>query len=681
MKKLSILFALLLCLCLCLFVACGDGEGDDTDTTEATVKITFDTAGGDALSSQTVSKGESITPPTPTRKGYSFDGWFVGDTPWDGKTINADTKVTAKWTLLTFEITYIVNGGENNALNVPVYTVEDGFALGEPTVFGEYNEFFGWILVLENEEKPIETIEKGTTGTLTLKADIRYQPFTFELKDDGTYAVTGVRDPEMTEGAIPERYKGKAVTSIAPQAFYENLNVTSIYIPDSITRIEDEAFSYSVSLTSVRMSSNIEYVGTAFEFCPELTFNEYDNAFYLGNEENPYAVLFQAKSIEITSCQIHEDTRVLRSLSFGSCYNLNEITIPASVISMGDFTFTTCMSLKKVTFEGDAITSIGDFAFSDCRELSSITLPSKLTHIGNRAFYGAGLYGITLPNTVKVLDEYSFANCTNLSSIKLSNSLEWVGDYSFANCSKKVNVTRKNGLAYLGSEENPYLLLLDLSNVAEPVENPFVIDENTKFIHTWAFMNAGATTVTIPDSVIFIGTEAFKGCGALSSVVIGEGVEYIGDSAFKDCDDLKSVKFTGAVKFMGYYVFENCNYIETVDFGDKMEYIGNAAFMGCWFIQEITIPDSVTYIGQKAFLSCVDLKKVTLGKGITEIQRDTFQNCYDLKEIVFSENIKIIGEASFSACSSLESVTLNDGVEEIHPLAFASCPALKTIKV
>ena len=158
MKKLSILLALLLCLCLCLFVACGDSEGDGSNgggnsnggTQEVTVTVTFDTAGGDSLSAQTVTKGESITPPTPTRKGYSFDGWFVGDTPWDGKTINADTKVTAKWTVLTFEITYIVEGGENNALNVPVYTVEDGFALGEPVVFGEYYDFFGWILILEN---------------------------------------------------------------------------------------------------------------------------------------------------------------------------------------------------------------------------------------------------------------------------------------------------------------------------------------------------------------------------------------------------------------------------------------------------------------------------------------------------------------------------------------------------
>ncbi len=67
------------------------------------------------------------------------------------------------------------------------------------------------------------------------------------------------------------------------------------------------------------------------------------------------------------------------------CYSLTSITIPNSVTSIGDGTFTYC-SLNSVTIP-NSVTSIGSRAFDRCESLTSITIPNSVTSIGYGAFY------------------------------------------------------------------------------------------------------------------------------------------------------------------------------------------------------------------------------------------------------------------------------------------------------
>lgn len=689
MKKLSILLVIIAVLSALILVSCG-GEGtpsgnsgdNNGESKVEKVTITFDTDGGDALSSQTINKGDTITLPTPTKKGYSFDGWYVGDTQWDGKTVSADTKVTAKWTLLEFEINYIVENGENNEINVSIYTVEDGFVLGEPTVFGKYYEFFGWILVLENEEKPIEKIEKGTVGTLTLKADIKYQPFELALKADDTYEVVGLRDHSMTEGEIPAYYNGKAVTSIKEQAFYENTKMVKIAFPDTLKTVGYEAFAGCTGLTSVRMSAGIEDIATmAFLGCSALEYNVYENISYLGNENNPYVALIMTNDPTATSCVIHESTRLIANEAF-TASALTSVSIPQSVKYLCFAAFGDCYSLASVTFEGEGLVSIGNHAFLMCFAISEINLPNSLKTIGDGAFSFTGIRTLVLPNTVTYLGEEAFMGCSSLATITLSDSLEMMGENVFNGISKNVKLTKKNAVGYLSSPSNPYMMAYSKVNATTTeAPTPFVIEEGTKFIHSRAFTNCDVRELVLPNSVVFIGELAYSGCGNLTSVVLGTGVLHIGSSAFKDCDDLHYFTIQSAVNSMGGWIFQNSIYLYEINLGDKIETIGAQMLMGSIYISEITIPNSVTSIGQGAFLSCTALKKVVIGDGVTAIPQDAFQNCYQLSEVVMGKNVKVIGEAAFSACSSLEAIVLNSAVEEIHTKAFANCPALQVIKM
>jgi len=104
---------------------------------------------------------------------------------------------------------------------------------------------------------------------------------------------------------------------------------------------------------------------------------------------------------------------------------LISITIPASVIDIGDYAFSDCSSLTKVTFTtppsaSPALTTIGVSAFSNCKGLTNTSLtnptfkiPGSVKEIGDSAFYGCkGFTVITIPSSVTRIDSEAFYACS-----------------------------------------------------------------------------------------------------------------------------------------------------------------------------------------------------------------------------------------------------------------------------
>ena len=168
----------------------------------------------------------------------------------------------------------------------------------------------------------------------------------YTLSYDGTYSVTGIGTCTDSDIIIPETYEGKSVTSIRSYAFSGCSSLTSITIPDSVTSIGDYAFENCTSLTSVTIPDSVTSIGDdAFDGCNNLAYNEYDNCYYLGNDENPYLVLIKARDTSVTSCTINENTKIILDDAFYYCTSLTSITIPDSVTSIGSYAFWGCDSL------------------------------------------------------------------------------------------------------------------------------------------------------------------------------------------------------------------------------------------------------------------------------------------------------------------------------------------------
>ena len=139
-----------------------------------------------------VHRGEEYTLATPTRNGYDFDGWYTS-TMYSGNPVEMVTYYTAitvyyaKWSLVTYTITFETNGGDA-VLGTLQYTVEDTVSLpsaGEK----QYATFIGWCKKQDLSDSPITALTKGTYGNLTLYAKWRGMDVSVNLDaGEGTIA-------------------------------------------------------------------------------------------------------------------------------------------------------------------------------------------------------------------------------------------------------------------------------------------------------------------------------------------------------------------------------------------------------------------------------------------------------------------------------------------------------------
>jgi len=435
-----------------------------------------------------------------------------------------------------------------------------------------------------------------------------------KIKDYAFYYCTS-----LTSVTIPD-----SVTSIGYAAFYGCKSLTNVTIPDSITIIENGAFSSCTSLTSVIIPNSVTSIGDgAFYRCSSLEYNEYDNAYYLGNENNPYLVLIKAKDTSITSCIIHENTKFIHSYAFDNCYSLTSATIGNSVTSTGVYAFAQCTSLTSIIIP-DSFTSIGERTFQECKSLTSITIPDSVTSIGENAFLyctslkevhisdianwcnisfgnssanplnnGASLYlngelvtNLVIPNTVTEIKDYAFYNCDSLTNVTIPNSVASIGASAFSDCDslKSVNylgtIEDWCNISFGGSLANPLNNGASLYLNGEHVTD-LVIPNTVTEIKYCAFAGGNFTNVTIPDSITIIENGAFSSCTSLTSVTIPNSVASIGGFAFSSCTSLTSVTIPDSVTSIGSYAFRGCNsltiYCEATEKPSDWDYYWNSS--------------------------------------------------------------------------------------------------------
>ena len=172
------------------------------------------------------------------------------------------------------------------------------------------------------------------------------------------------------------------------------------------------------------------------------------------------------------------------------------------------------------------LASIGDFTFSNCSKLTSIIIPKSVTSIGQYAFRGcSSLTSLNIPNSVTKINSCAFQKCSGLSSITIPNSVTSIGSTAFSGCNglKKViinDIAAWCNIKFGTSEANPLHYAHHLYSDENTEIKDLVIPNSVTRIGVAAFDNcSGLTSVTIPNSVTSIEQNAFSGCSNLTSVV------------------------------------------------------------------------------------------------------------------------------------------------------------------
>ena len=180
------------------------------------------------------------------------------------------------------------------------------------------------------------------------------------------------------------------------------------------------------------------------------------------------------------------------------------------------------------------------------------------------------------------------------------------------------------------------------------------------------------TKLFIKEGVEVIADSAFEGGyndGFSWSVTIGNSVIAIGSSAFKNCPDLTKVVLSDNLCYIGSNAFEGCGALLHVQTNEQKSPM-----------RSVLIPRSVKYLEEGAFTSCIQITSFVLPDGLTNIKDRLFFNCKSLIELTLPSSVVRIGEETFKQ-SGIERITVPSSVIEIDDEAFAFCDCLKELRL
>ena len=347
----------------------------------------------------------------------------------------------------------------------------------------------------------------------------------------------------FSPGYLKEVTAGSANGKLVDSAFvfpYSNPPITTITILEGVTSIGDYVFNQS-TITTLSLPSTLTSIGVQdFDPLTSLTFNDSNDGYYLGNENNPYLYLIKVSSGKLTSFVMEEGCKFmaektfdgktyltsvtlsdgLTSISdyaFNKCTNLQSVTLPANLVSIGKAAFYDC-KLQSIVIP-DSVTTIGDYAFYLCSSASKITMSKNVVTIGEHAFYGCSkAHAITLPETLTSIGDYAFYGMTFNSAVVLPDSLLVLGRSAFGLDSKAGFKTQTSGNAtiyYLSSPTVEYFALIGIQNTIYTIS----VKDECRLIARNAFSNCDSVTrIDIPTSVIFVGSNAFPNTWTLKNI-------------------------------------------------------------------------------------------------------------------------------------------------------------------
>ena len=257
---------------------------------------------------------------------------------------------------------------------------------------------------------------------------------------------------------------------------------------------------------------------------------------------------------------------------------------------------------------------------------------------------------------------------------------------AFHRCKKITSITIPDSVISIGSRT-----LYGIFYGCSELESICVENGNTKYhssenclIETESkTLIAGCKNSVIPNdgSVISIGISAFAGCSGLTGITMPDSIMSIEISAFYECSGLTGITIPDSVTSIGDYAFRECSSLTSVTIPDSVTNIGNDAFNGCNSLKNVDIPDGVTIIEERVFYGCSSLSEIKISERVTSIGERAFNGCSRLTSVTIPNSVENIGKYAFSGCSSLSEIKIPERVTSIGESAFNGCSGLTSITI
>ncbi len=613
------------------------------------------------------------------------------------------------------------NGGLTGTLNIPASVTSIGDSAFSNTGYTKITTAADNLLAsigasAFSNMKALNEVQFGVTAT----------PLTF-----GASVFTG--DTALTSFEFPQNVKEIGASLLA------NLTgITSITFADGMSQLEkvgESAFSKtsisSITFPESSAANGIELGATLFKFCTEFTEMNLSASIMALNgvlggcasietinidEENPYLIadeklpiIYQKDangekdSIIMIYGELSGDSKRFQIASgnaigdraFANQPQLEYVYIPATVKSIGEYAFQNCVNLKEVEFEaGSTLQSIGTGAFQNCYKLEKINLEvaTRLATLGD----GKGSYSSNYLLNGDTAYTYSATGIFSGAGRNSDNPL-------------KITFPKTAQLKKLGA----YMFMMsgateiDMSGLTGVEEIPAGGGAGGTLSYLYGFFsqNPNLTSIKLPNSIIYIGKNAFVDCTALEEV---------------DLTNLTNLKYLDASKKTSMpssassatFIFARCTALTTVKFPTNLELLGARCFEGSTNLKTITGLDNVTMVGTYAFCGtglesfdfatqlpkldvskfpnsnfmfkdCAKLTTVNFGSltSAKTLPTNMFNGCSSLQSADLSEfaNVTALPENMYTGCAQLTSVTLPSGIKSLGKAAFQDCVLLQSL--
>jgi hypothetical protein len=428
-------------------------------------------------------------------------------------------------------------------------------------------------------------------------------------------------DPETVSGSITLR---EGILGMADGAFLDCTAVTSVQLPQTVTRIPQRAFQGCTglempniqvkeigisafggctALTSVTLGDTVETVGReAFFDCtflsqvtvenPELSIGDYAFGFYQGQTSYEAVTPFVLRADDNSTAHTYATNYTLffqatgdAPVLSGTCgenltwEQVGGVLTISGTGPMDDCTWddwkliqpwTDTVAISKVIVE-EGVTRIGDYAFADITTLTQVSLPSTLTEIGTEAFEETSIQELILPenSALTTIKPKAFQKAKHLTTVELPETVTTIGEEAFLECTSLRTISLPDGLKTLGED---------------------------------AFRGCTALTeITLPGTIGSVPRGCFFGCASLQKVTMEEGISSIQGYAFYSCAALTDITWSSSITEIGEYALLGARYLRRIDLPDGVTKVGDRAFEDCLNLATVSVPSALTEVGSAVF--------------------------------------------------------------------------------
>lgn len=593
-------------------------------------------------------------------------------------------KLTIKLILLKKDLVNVGVPEEINLLDIPIGNWYWSLTFGE---VGEgtcpHLTYHVQISVKNHRESGITIYEKLTSGTQMKFVELG------KTDENGTlqvYLPTGNHD--LTASIGKQNYSGMAMITGSP---------TEIELSQERTEQPDKPETPDYTLVNGRLTINKESVML-----------DYESA-----EDTPW---YNSRN-EIDRILTQYMVKKISSYAFADCDKVTEVYIGDEITEIGDYAFSGCSSLEKITFVGTMVEwkeiqiGIGNDVLNEVTIICSdgvinkdnLDKPDELIvasgECGESLTWKLNETGTLTVSGIGVMWDYTFEdykssapwNIKNIKKVVIKEGTTRIGSNAFHGCSSLANVELPNTLIEIGKYAfaGSVVYEMDIPESVTVIEEgafssmwklrKVVLPSRISDIENMAFYGSGLENISIPDSVKRIGRGSFASCRNLTEVTIPNSVTEIESEAFYGCTQLTKVEISSNIEKLDGAVFKSCTKLNEIQIPSSVSRIEQDAFANCTSLKKIEIPDSVTFVGNSAFYNCSSLEELKISLNVTKIEQFAFEKCKKLKSVKLPSSLDVITGGMFLWCDELENVTIPKSIIAIGTYAFRECYKLKDV--